>query len=158
MNSSSQSVSVLILFLAVLTGCEHRLGTDYSQITLLDVHGKITLDRQPLTEAVVVFEDMETGTFSAGITDFEGKYTLRFDSVKEGCTPGKKRIDISTTRKILGLNTDEEGAAPAGEGGGDGPRQKRPEELVPKKYNKDSELTAEVSKSAIEHNFELTSK
>ena len=128
-------------------------------MNLLTVSGTVTLDGQPLPNAVVTFEDPEHGTFSFGMTNTSGEYRLRFDSEAQGCTAGQKRVEISTTRKILGLNSTEEGAAPEGEGGSErGGGTPADQELVPKKYNKQSELLVDVSSSATTHDFELTSK
>lgn len=139
-------------------GCSTKPGTNYQDVTLLSVTGTVTLDGQPLPKAVVTFETEGQGTFSYAMTDDAGQYELRFDSEMKGCTPGRKRVEISTTRKILGLNTSEEGAAPSGEGGGEGPAVPSEKEQVPAKYNKKSELIAEVSASAVTHNFDLKSK
>ena len=148
-----------ILFASISIGCSTKPGTDYSQMNLLSVSGTVTLDGQPLPNAVVTFEDPEHGTFSYGMTDTSGDYQLRFDSEARGCTSGQKRVEISTTRKILGLNSTEEGSAPEGEGGGEGAVRSPPgQELVPKRYNTQSELLVQVSSSATTHDFELTSK
>ncbi len=128
-------------------------------MNLLSVSGTVTLDGKPLPHAVVTFEDSEHGTFSFGMTNTSGDYQLRFDSEAQGCTSGQKRVEISTTRKILGLNSTEEGATPEGEGGGEGASVTPPaQELVPKRYNKQSELLVEVSSSATTHDFALSSK
>lgn len=138
---------LLLLFISI--GCHPSPQTDYSQINLQDVTGTITLDGQPLANAVVTFNDEADGTFSYGLTDSAGAYRLQFDSQKEGCKPGKKRVEISTTRKILGLNTTEEGSDPDA---------KRPVEQIPERFNKKSELLVEVSATSRQHNFQLTGK
>jgi hypothetical protein len=93
--------------------------------------------------------------FSFGLTDPSGYYKLQLDSVKAGVTVGKKAVRISTTRKILGLNSAEEG----GESNSEGAPKAAPEpEKVPTKYNQKSELTADVTPSQSQFNFELTSK
>ena len=157
---NQKSLLVWAVFAVVSCGCSTKPGTNYSQMNLLSVSGTVTLDGQPLSNAVITFEEPDKGTFSYGMTDASGHYTLRFDSEMTGCTSGTKRVEISTTRKILGLNTSEEGAAPAGEaegesGGGQAPSS---QELVPAHYNKKSELLVEVSSSATTHDFKLTSK
>lgn len=138
-----------VLLLVTSIGCNTSPQTDYSQINLQDVTGTITLDGQPLANAVVTFHDEADGTFSYGLTDSAGAYRLQFDSQKEGCKPGKKRVEVSTTRKILGLNSTEEG--------GD-PDAKRPAEKIPERFNKKSELIVEVSPTARQHDFQLSGK
>lgn len=152
-----------MLFASILFGCSTKPGTDYGQMNLLSVSGTITLDGKPLPNAVVTFEDPDQGTFSYGMTDGSGVYRLRFDSEAQGCTSGEKRVEISTTRKILGLNSSEEGAAPEGEGGGEGgggggSSTPAARELVPPRYNKKSELVVQVSSSTTTHDFKLTSQ
>ncbi|MBC7818331.1 MAG: carboxypeptidase regulatory-like domain-containing protein, partial [Planctomycetaceae bacterium] len=96
-----------------LAGCGVAPSPNYAKVNLLSVSGAVTLDGNPLPEAVVTF-DSEDGQFSYGLTDSGGRFSLRFDSVKSGATPGKKTVRISTTRKILGLNTEEEGGGEEG--------------------------------------------
>jgi hypothetical protein len=149
-----QSVLAFALAGAIaLLGCSGVPQSDYSQLGLVDAYGTITLDSKPLENAVVTF-DAADGQFSYGLTDANGNYKLQLDSVKSGVTPGPKTVRISTTRKILGLNTTE------GEGEAD-PGQKRaadaPKELVPEKYNKQSELKVEVTPDKREYNFDLRS-
>jgi hypothetical protein len=131
---------------------------DYSKVTLLKATGTVTLDGQPLPSAVVTFE-AEDGQFSYGLTDSNGKFSLQFDSVKSGVTPGKKTVKISTTRKILGLNTTEEGGAIDEGGEGESAKATQPaKELVPPRYNKKSELSVEVSPAKTHFEFPLVTK
>ena len=147
---------ICLLFTA---GCGGVAPTaDYSKVTLLSVSGSVTLDGNPLPAAVVTF-DAEDGQFSYGLTDSNGKFSLQFDSAKNGVTPGKKTVRISTTRKILGLNTKEEGGSE--EVGGEGESAKasaHPTELVPTRYNKKSELSVEVSFGKTHFDFPLVTK
>ena len=127
---------------------------NYGSVTLLSVSGAVTLDGKPLPAAVVTF-DAEDGQFSYGLTDSKGNFSLQFDSAKSGVTPGKKTVRISTSRKILGLNSKEEGGD---EDGGEAKASPRSTELVPERYNKKSELFVEVSSSKKHFDFPLVSK
>lgn len=138
-------------------GCGIAPAPNYGKVSLLSVSGTVTLDGKALPEAVVTF-DAEDGQFSYGLTDSAGRFSLRFDSVKSGVTAGKKTVRISTTRKILGLNTNDEGG---GESAGEGAAAKPaapPTELVPARYNKKSELSVEVSPNKTHFDFPLVSK
>lgn len=144
------------LLLGAVVGCNTSPQMRYDSVQLVEASGTVTLDGKPLPNAVVTFESPETGQFAYGMTDSDGYYTLQFDSAVDGVTPGRKIVRISTTRKILGLNSEEE----AGEGGGEGEgaAAAAPEkELVPAKYNKSSELTVEVTPDQTEYDFELSS-
>ena len=143
----------LVLALVLASGCESKPQAAYGSLGLVSVSGRVTLNGRPLAKAVITFDDVQDGTFSYGQTDSGGNYQLQLDSDMRGVKPGKKIVRISTTRKILGVNSSEE----AGENSLDGAAVK-PEaakELVPDKYYKHSELTAEVSPSRRKFHFDL---
>jgi hypothetical protein len=147
-----------LAILSLLAGCGAGPEMNYGNVTLVPVEGTVTLDGKPLPRAVVTFE-AEDGTFSYGQTDENGYYELQFDSEMNGVKPGNKLVRISTTRKILGLNTDE-GEADGGGETADGKPIKAADtqgELVPEKYNASSELTVEVVPDQATHNFDLES-
>jgi hypothetical protein len=161
MRSREVACSLLVLF-AAIPGCGSPTPKmNYGSIELVKAGGKITLDSQPLAGAVVTFENPEDGVFSFGQTDSDGNYQLQFDSVMAGIQPGSKVVRISTTKKIEGLNA-EEGEA-EGEGAGEGedgkvvPVPGKGKELVPAKYNKDSELKVEVTSGQTTYDFDLKS-
>lgn len=130
--------------LGLLAGCNTSPQTNYDAVTLVEVSGTVKLDDKPLPNAVVKFEG-ENGQRSMGKTDANGVYTLQFDSVKKGTTPGEKIVRISTAAS-LGEGSDEEG--PPGEEGGEGESQvQKKTELVPAKYNTKSELKRTVEAS-----------
>ncbi len=147
-----------LLLVVLFSGCDTTPQSDYGAVDLVPATGTITLDGKPLAGAVVTF-DAEDGQFSYGLADDSGHYQLHFDTVKKGVTPGKKVIRISTKRKILGLNTEEEGG---GEGDGEGEEKsdKQPPatELVPDKFNSQSQLTEKVTLDQTIYNFDLQSK
>ncbi|AMV33333.1 hypothetical protein VN12_14495 [Pirellula sp. SH-Sr6A] len=124
---------------------------DYSMVELVTASGTVTMDGAPLAGAVVTFEDRNDDTFSYALTDAAGNYVLQFDSEMKGVKTGKKVVRISTTKKILGLNT-----APASEGG-DPDAKRSDQERVPEKYNKKSILEVEVSKGSVRFDFDLKS-
>ncbi len=142
----------------VTTGCD-ATGADYSQLELVNVSGQVTLEDQPLEGAVVTFESPD-GQFSYGLTDANGNYSLRLDSVKSGVTPGPKTVRISTSRRILGLNA-EEGApgAEIGDGNSEAPQSSStPIERLPARYHQASELKADVTSGNTNSDFALKSK
>ncbi len=146
-----------MLTLVLVAGCsEERI--DYSSVDLINASGKVTLDGAPLAGAVITFETAD-GLMSYGMTNDSGTYTLQFDSVKNGVTPGKKTVRISTTRKILGLNAAEgEGGQEGGEDeGSESQPQAKAVEKVPAKYNSTSELTVDVTAGQTTYDFDLKS-
>ena len=161
--------ALLLVILVATAGCGGPVA-DYSMVDLVNGQGVVTLDGMPLASAVVTFEDPTDETFSYAMTDADGKYVLQFDSEMKGVKTGKKVVRISTTRKILGLNS-KPGQAPEGEDGTapkgtapkgpatNGPAPKGPAgELVPERYNKNSELTADVVQGTTQYDFALQSK
>lgn len=127
---------------------------DYTQLGLVEVSGTVQLDGKPVANAIIDFEDLETGTHSYGLTNESGGYTMQFDSVKSGVMPGEKLVTISTTRKVLGINSDEEG----GEQGEESEEVEEPQvELIPEGYRKESNLRVTIDDSTRSVNFELSS-
>ena len=114
---------LIALSLVSLCGCGSGTKARYDTVELVTASGRVTLDGEPLAQAVVSFEDPTNGSFSFGLTDPSGYYKLQLDSVKAGVTVGKKAVRISTTRKILGLNSAEE----AGESNSEGAPKAAPE-------------------------------
>lgn len=151
--------ATLCFGLVLLAGCSTEPRMDYGKADLVEVTGKVTLDGQPLGFAVVSF-DSPDGQFAFAMTDSEGGYQLQFDTVKTGCTKGPKVVQISTNRKILGLNVADDGAAEEGDaaeetgledGSTSGP------EKVPSCYNKESKLKVTVTDSDTTFDFALNS-
>jgi hypothetical protein len=136
-----------LLVVSTVAGCYKAPHMDYSAAKLVPAYGVVTLDQQPLSGATVVFETPDK-QFSLATTDAEVRYALQFDSVQPGVTPGQKEVRISTSAEIgeAAEATPEEGAAPAAAA-----------ERVPPRYNRDSELTANVTPDQTEYNFDLTS-
>lgn len=99
------------------------------------VHGRVTLDGEPLAGATVEFSP-EGGSPAYGVTDQDGKYQLLFSSEQQGAPIGTNRV------RITSFNEAE-------------PRIK---ERVPLKYNRKSELTRDVGRGQQEFNFDLSTK
>lgn len=139
--------------IVLLVGCDSAPEMDYSSANLVNAGGTVVLDGKPLPNAVVIFEAPD-GTFAYAMTDDAGKYELQFDSVIRGVTPGPKTVRISTTRKILGLNADDEQSGEIVEEG-DNPAAAIGRELVPPQYNRNSQLTVEVTPDKTDYDFDL---
>ncbi|QDU62955.1 hypothetical protein Pan216_38290 [Planctomycetes bacterium Pan216] len=107
-----------------------------SDVKLGQVHGKVTLDGMPLSGALVSFYP-EKGRPSTATSDAEGFYELQYTPKQPGALLGPHTVRI-TTAQVQG-----EGAGPAGM------------EIVPAKYNEQSELHVEVVPGSNEHDFKL---
>ena len=109
------------------------------------VSGKVTLDGEPVKGGSIVFLPADTAAAKGAAEIIDGSYLIGADS---GLKPGTYRVEISwfkpTGRKIPsadpGFTTDET------------------REVVPAKYNINSELTANIGAGENEHSFDLKSK
>jgi hypothetical protein len=94
------------------------------------VTGKVTLDGQPLPDAMVTFSPTKAGGSSAlGKTDSTGAYTLSYSAGVSGAEIGENRVTISTL--------------PQGK------------EQVPMEYNTQTKLKAEVKAGANSFDWDL---
>ena len=115
-----------VLASALLAGC----GDMETPANVGRVSGRVTLEGQPLAEALVTFSPVEQGaTSSLGRTDQDGNYTLVYAQGVEGAQIGQHRVSITTF--------DE------GDPDSDPPRPAVAEK-VPAKYNYQTGLTADV--------------
>jgi hypothetical protein len=127
------------LALLSLPGCGK---SGYSELGLVDVTGTVTLDNKPLAGAKIAFEGDDKRS-AMGTTDSSGHYTLMYDSQTRGTTPGAKIVRITTVE--------------LGEGGGAAEGAPVAKESLPARYNRQSELKADVSASNKTFNFDLKS-
>jgi len=98
------------------------------------VHGRVTLDGQPLPNTSVVFQVPGTSQ-SGGYTDKDGNYELVYKRGVKGGSLGMNRVTII-----------EDAAA------NHGPQR------VPARYNSESDLQREVKPGENEFDFELTTQ
>lgn len=118
----------LSLVLGALAGCAK------SGPSVAPVHGRVTLDGQPLPDAGVVFKASGMGT-SGGRTDKDGNYTLIFRRGVMGAPIGMNEVTILEDTQVT----------------------HRPQR-VPARYNESSTLQHEVNPGDNEINFELTTE
>ena len=129
---------ILMLVSLVCLGCD---GGDLPD--LANVEGIVTLDGQPLPNAVLTFQPESAGRPSFARTDEKGRYELIFTAGNEGATLGKHTVTITTL-------TD-------GDPDADPPIASSPEKL-PSQYNSSTELSHEVQPGKNNVDFELSSE
>ena len=144
----SRSLVLISMFLLFVTGCN---GPKVKGVELVRVRGTVTLDGKPVANGIVLFVS-EDGSFSFDETDSEGEYDLKFNSQTRGVTPAKKTVSISMNRRLLGVNSNDEGS-PDDTAGGSFPKQEP--EQIPARYNVESELTVSVTPENRRFDFEL---
>jgi hypothetical protein len=134
---------VICLSVVALQGCGGG-GVKYATVS-----GKVTMDGKPLAKVSVVFSPIPkqgseiAGNTAGGETDENGQYTLKTstpDGLKEGAQIGKHKVRISLQ-----------------ETRGEGDRSVTREKL-PKKYNEQTTLTADVTAGGPPIDFPLTSR
>lgn len=108
---------------------------------LAGVHGTVTMDGEPLADALVTFAPVEPGRPAAGRTDEQGRYELVFSRDAEGALIGEHIVSISTYNVVPG----------------EGDSEKVVPERVPAKYNVNSQEKVTVEKGSNEFNFDLDS-
>ena len=117
-------------FLALaLAGC----GKSGPQIA--PVHGRVTLDGQPLPQADVLFQPEGAHRPSTGRTDAEGRYELAYKRGQMGAMVGPNTARISVSSELV----------------------KNPPP-IPERYAVKSELHREVKSGDNEFDFDLTSE
>lgn len=121
--------------LAVAVGC----GDSADVPELGEVTGTVTMDGQPVPNAVLTFQP-EHARPSYGRTNEEGQYELIYTDDNPGATIGKHTVRITT----------------AAEGDPD-QGQEAQKETIPAKYNVQTELTANVEAGDNVIDFQLES-
>ncbi len=125
-----RSALLIALFLSGGCGGDSAVGK---------VHGKVTLDGQPLPKAVVTFMPVRGGRQSSGFTDADGQYRLSYLRDRMGAQVGAHRISIHTSGTEETDRTHEE-------------------ERVPAKYNTQTTLQRDVAPGDNEFSFDLLSE
>jgi hypothetical protein len=122
--------------IVLLAGCSEQAAS---------VHGKVTLDGEPVSAGSIAFLPSTAGGRKAAAAIEQGAYSI---PATEKLQSGSYRVEISwhkpTGRKIAsadpGMTADET------------------REAVPAKYNTDSTLTVEIGGGDVEKDFVLSSR
>lgn len=123
---------------------------------MVPVSGTVTLDGQPLANALVGFEPIpppggetyDSSVNSSGKTNDKGEYTLSNFKDQPGAIVGKHRVRINCMPPVVGTGDERRSeAAPP------------PMDKVPPKYNQQTTLEFDVPPGGTkEANFKLTSE
>jgi hypothetical protein len=116
--------------LALIGGCNKS-----DRPPLANVHGHVTFDGKPIAGATVIFAPAAGGRQSRGVTNDQGEYVLTYIRSDMGGAVGKNSVSISKQKTHDPMS-----------------------EILPRKYNHDTTLTAEVKSGANEIDFPLSSK
>jgi hypothetical protein len=132
----------LLLVLVLALGC--------GGVKRASVSGTVTLDGQPLPNALVSFQPVGEGQVtpgpgSTGRTDDKGKYTLQVSGGGKGAVVGWHKVRISCPVPEGPGNPDEDRPAPR-------------KDRVPDRYNRKSELKFEVKPGSNTADWPLTTE
>ncbi len=138
---------VILFSLPAVTGCKDKGRA------LAPVSGVITLDGKPLAGGSIVSQPLAppgsviAGKGSVAFCDADGRFQLKTIDGRPGAVVGEHRVRIYGPRNPKASASDVDGGGVA------------VRELVPKKYNHNTELTLTVpAEGTTEVNFKLTRK
>jgi hypothetical protein len=131
---STVAVWIVVFCCFVLAGCSKK--PDRGTVT-----GKVTFDGQPLKSGAIHFESIDGKAPPADATIVDGAYKVELP-------PGDKRVSISSPR-VTGKRKMYETP--------DSPTVDVVQELLPAKYNAQTELQLTVTAGSQEKDFDLTS-
>ncbi len=122
--------------IVVIAGCSRSSGPELATVT-----GVVTLAGKPLPGAKVVFQprSSEVRVPSTGTTDESGHFELTFNREHKGAVTGTHVVRI-TTRAVVSDESGKESEVP---------------EVVPDKYNNNSELEFQVKNGVNEFEIPL---
>ncbi|MFO7906637.1 MAG: carboxypeptidase-like regulatory domain-containing protein [Planctomycetota bacterium] len=150
-------ISVVALCVVCLT-C---MGCGPGGPELGKVSGKVTMDGEPLDNALVTFSPVEGGRSSSGKTDENGNYTLSFAD-RTGAVVGTHKVSVTTLTEVEGedmseVGSDSDAYMEQAMGGASDYDNATVTEQIPAKYNTETELTFEVESGKNTHDIELSS-
>ncbi len=132
--------SWILVSLSVIAGCGGPTGDR------VPLAGEVTLDGQPLDRGSIEFHPDGEGSITGGVI-VDGKFEI---PAEQGAKPGKYSVRIFASGDSVEVDPDM----------GPGPEAENvvSEELIPAKFNTETELTAEVGDQGAESlRFEITS-
>jgi len=136
-------MGMFAIALCLQSGC----GYSSSDIDLGKVTGTVTLDGEPLANALLTFVP-DSGRSSVGTTDSAGFYRLKYTGDSEGAVLGEHKVIIESLAAV--------------DGGFSDPSVERSNakavERIPRKYNAQSSLRREVTAGSNTIDFELDSR
>jgi len=143
-------MSIVGLLTLTVVGC----GT--SGPRLAPVTGKVTLDGQPVANAVVTFTPAGGGIASSGITNENGEYQLVCQQGR-GAVIGQHKVSVRSQPPVQDSASQVSSDDPSYQyGGQDSSKAPAFVEKIPARYNTNSELVREVKSGSNVIDLELT--
>jgi len=121
--------TIVVAFLLLIAGCEK------SGAQIAPVHGRVTLDGQPLAGADIQFQPVDSQRSSTGRTGAEGQYQLMYKRGQPGAIVGQHRVRIWVSHEVV-------------------PNPP----VIAKQFDAESTLTREVKPGDNEYDFDVTTE
>ncbi len=134
---------VWIAITCLAAGCA---GRPYDGAVRLPVKGKVTLDGEPVDGGVISFIPQSDSQRPTGNPVINGEFTV---PEAQGANEGSYRVEILWNKPTGKQYLDKDDT---------GQMINEVKQIIPKKYNRESELIAEISKDKTEFQFDLLSK
>ena len=133
------------------------VGCGESGPPLGTVSGVVTMDGEPLANALVTFTPEAGGRGSIGKTDAGGKYELAFVDGK-GALIGNHKVSVTTIKEAAAV-TEMSSDSPeyANQGSSADYDKAETKEPIPEKYNTKTELTFDVKAGSNTYDIPLES-
>jgi hypothetical protein len=130
------------------------------------VTGNVTLDGKPIAKAMVTFTPEKGGQSSTGLTDEKGSYVLigNGSGSRKGAIHGQHKVTIKQisdkppVQQNTEMSSDSEAYAQQGDPSQYTKAAVSHKDVIPARYNTNSELMREVGDGENVFDFELTSK
>ncbi len=137
-NTHGWIASLLLVGSVLLGGCG---GGDGSAT----VKGQVTFDGTPIKDGAINLIPIDSDLRRVGGSISDGAYELT--GVQSGPMPGKYRVEIYAFEPI---------AAPSGAEEGDAEADSATRQVLPPKFNAESDMELDVNASLVEKDFALT--
>ena len=124
------------------------------------VSGKVTMDGQPLTNALGTFQPEAGGRASIGKTDANGQYTLVWVE-RQGAVIGSHKVSVTTIKEsetVAEMSSDSDAYMDQATGDASAYDKAEVTEPIPARYNVSTELVKEVKAGDNTIDLELTSQ
>jgi len=95
MSATLRLIIIASLFFALVVGCS-KGGKQ-----IAPVHGRVTLDGQPLQQADVEFQPVDSSRASRGRTDADGRYVLAYKVGQLGAIVGPHTVSITVSHELV---------------------------------------------------------
>ena len=96
MSTRRVAIVPVLIGLLLLVGCPGPKKASVYSIT-----GKVTVEGKPLSGCSIIFVPVGTGSTASGVIGPDGSYKLATDGGREGALPGKYKVCLALSQKMV---------------------------------------------------------